>query len=79
VLERRFFAEATVHFGSVFVTSTTTMGSGDFSEGIAFAFFSKVGARKLRCGAVRLESPQAIAIRRIAAIAAGGVEVVSAD
>ena len=55
------------------------MGTGDFFERIAVTIFSEVGARQLRRSAVRLQSPQAIDIQRIAAIAAGGVEVVSPD
>jgi hypothetical protein len=79
VLERRFFVEATAHFGRVFVTSRATVVSGDCFDRIAFQIFPEVGARQLRCSGVRLESPQAIDIRWLAAIAADGVEVVSSD
>jgi hypothetical protein len=79
VLESRFFAEATDRFWGAFVTSRATTVTGDYFERIVFENFPKVGAQQLRCSAVRRESPQLIDIRRIAAIASGGVEVVSAD
>ncbi len=55
------------------------MVTGDYCDWIAFENVSEVSARQLRCSGVRLESPQPIDIRAIAAIAAGGVEVVSSD
>jgi hypothetical protein len=44
------------------------MVTGDFSAKIAIETFQKVGAGQLRCGAVRLESPQQLDMGRVAAI-----------
>jgi len=71
--------DAAVNSGSVFITSSAATVTGDFVERIVIETFRKVCARQLRCGTVRLESPQPIDIGRIAAIAACGVDAVSAD
>ncbi|MFZ1933144.1 MAG: hypothetical protein WCB27_01195 [Thermoguttaceae bacterium] len=79
MLERRFLADATARFRRVFVTSMAAMGAGDLLRRIVVGIFPKVGARQLRRSRVGVESPQAIDIRRITAITAGGVGVVTSD